>query len=368
MKALLAATAALVAFAGLAAAAETPPAKPNPTTVAAKPVKAPAKAASKKAARPVVEEAVATPAPPAITEPLAASIQAYAAFQSDVDAINGGSIQDAKDLERALDKAADLNRDQLTRGFIAYGALTAARNEQFVQEIRKVAAAYGKERVVKALMNNSNYAGTIAGGDKATDYVVRAAGADSERVNSAAERVKQRAREVQNVKWGKALSGPSAPRLTRLKAAASKASAPPLTPELVDRLKVSAGAGAPDPASFGGAHFWTMFNAKDPTTTATLTALPAPIQNYNWSTTTGGASIRGAMLSLAAMYALDATEDKPAETSALLNNNITNGCLQSAQLQYYQCVASAHFNYENMACIGDAGLATVGSCFKDAAK
>jgi uncharacterized protein (DUF1778 family) len=371
MKALLAATAAFVTLAGLAGAAETAPATVGATTVAAKPAaKAPAKPAksAKKAAKPVGEEAIAAPSAPAITEPLAASIQAYATFQSDIDAINGGSIQDAKDLERALDKAADLNRDQLTRGFIAYGALTAARNEQFVQEIRKVAAAYGKDRVVKALMNNSNYAGTISGGDKATDYVVRAAASDSDRVVSAAERVKQRARDIQNVKWGKALSGPSAPRLTRLKAAASKASAAPLTPELVDRLKVSAGAGAPDAASFGGAHFWTMFNAKDPAATATLTALPVPIQNYNWSTTTGGASIRGAMLSLAAMYALDATEDKPAETSALLNNNITNGCLQSAQLQYYQCVASAHFNYENMACIGDAGLATVGGCFKDAAK
>jgi hypothetical protein len=74
------------------------------------------------------------------------------------------------------------------------------------------------------------------------------------------------------------------------------------------------------------------------------------------------------MLSLAAMYALDATEDKPDDTTGLLNNRLTNTCLQSAQLQYYQCVASAHFNYENMACIGDAGLGAVGYCLKDAAR
>lgn len=371
MKALLAASAALIALGGLAAAAElpaAPAAKPAAAASTAKPAttKAPVKKAKKPAA-PVVEEAAAEPAP-TVLEPLAASLQAYAQFQADIDAVNGGSIQDAKDLERALDKAANLNRDQLTRGFIAYGAMTAARNEQFVREVRKVAAAYGKERVVKALLNNTNYAGTVSGGDKATDYVVRAADADAERVMSAGERVKQRARDIQSVKWGKALSGPAAPRLARLKAAASSASAKPMTPELIDRLKVAPGAGEPDAVAFGGQSFWTSFNAKDPSNVAVLTAMPARVQAYNWSTTTGGASIRGAMLSLAAMYALDATMDRPEDTTGLLNNRLTNTCLQSAQLQYYQCVASAHFNYENMACIGDAGLGAVGYCLKDAAR
>lgn len=366
MKALLAATAAVMALGGWAAAETplSPAAKPAVSTPAA--AKAPVKKAAKKPA-PVAEEAAAEPAP-VILEPLTASLQAYAAFQADIEAVNGGSIQDAKDLERALDKAANLNRDQLTRGFIAYGAMTAARNEQFVSEVRKVAAAYGKERVVKALLNNTNYAGTVDGGNKATDYVVRAADADAERVMSAGERVKQRARDIQSLKWGKALSGPAAPRLARLKAAASTASARPLTPELVDRLKVAPGAGDPDPVAFGGQSFWTSFTAKDPANVAVLTAMPSQVQAYNWNTTSGGASIRGAMLSLAAMYALDATMDRTEDTTGLLNNRLTNTCLQSAQLQYYQCVASAHFNYENMACIGDAGLGAVGYCLKDAAR
>jgi hypothetical protein len=369
MKALLAATVALVALGGWAAAETpaTPGAKPAVAAAAKPAANAPVKKAVKKPAAPVVEEVVAAPAP-VVTEPLAASLQAYAMFQADIEAVNGGSIKDAKDLERALDKAANLNRDQLTRGFIAYGAMTAARNEQFVSEVRKVAAAYGKERVVKALLNNGNYAGTIAGGAKATDFVVRATDADAERVTAAGERVKNRAREIQSVKWGKALSGPAGPRLARLKSAASTASAKPLNQELVDRLKVAPGSGEPDAVAFGGQNFWTSFTSKDPNAVATLTAMPARAQSFNWSTTSGGASIRGSMLSLAAMYALDATEDKPADTTGLLNNRLTNTCLQSAQLQYYQCVASARFNYENMACIGDAGLGAVGYCLKDAAR
>ena len=71
------------------------------------------------------------------------------------------------------------------------------------------------------------------------------------------------------------------------------------------------------------------------------------------------------MVTLAALYALGATEERSADVDRLLNETNTNGCLQGAQLQFYQCVASAKFNYENMACIGEAGLITVGSCVKD---
>jgi hypothetical protein len=71
------------------------------------------------------------------------------------------------------------------------------------------------------------------------------------------------------------------------------------------------------------------------------------------------------MVTLAALYALGATEERRADVDRLLNDNITNGCLQGAQLQFYQGVASARFNYENMACIGEAGLNTVGNCVKD---
>jgi hypothetical protein len=186
----------------------------------------------------------------------------------------------------------------------------------------------------------------------------------------AGERVKTRAREAQNLKWGTALSGPAGPRMARLKSAASAYNAAPLPAEMSERLKIVPGSGDPsaDPVSFGGDNFWKVLNGKSPPETATLTSLPVPAKSIAWTTNTGGAAIRGAMLSLAAMYAIDATMDQPESTEAVLNNNLTNGCLQRAQLQFYQCVASAHFNYENMACVGEAGLITVSGCFMDAAR
>ncbi|MGE3303464.1 MAG: hypothetical protein AB7M12_10155 [Hyphomonadaceae bacterium] len=331
---------------------------------------APAALAAGKTAKaaPAAKAEPAAPSAPLPIEPLAAALQSYAAFQADIDLVNGGSIQGPKDIERALDKAAALDRDSLTRGFIAYGALTAARNQQFVDEVRKVAAAYGKDRVLNALIKNGNYAGTITGGSTATEYVIRAAAADAARVAEAGDRVKSRAREAQNLKWGKALSGAAAPRMTRLKqmAAASAGPGRALPPEQAERLKIVPGDPSSDPASFGGAAFWRTF--ANNASTATLTSLPTQTQNFAWADNSGGASIRSSMLTLAAMYALDATQDRPAATDAALNDRATNGCLRGAQLQFYQCVATAHFNYENMACIGEAGFNTVAGCFSDAAK
>jgi hypothetical protein len=362
MKIAWAAAAALLCMGG-AAFAQTAPAAKAPVAAKAVPAKAPAK----KAAKPAVP---ANPAPtetaaPAILEPLANSVQAYAAFQADIDQVNANSIQNAKDIEVALDKAASLNRDQLTRGFIAYGALTAARNDQFVQEIRKTAGFYGKDRIVKAMLMNQNYAGSMAGGDKATETIVRAASADADRVINAGDTIKQRAREAQNLAWGKALSGKAAARVTRLRATGTTYTAKPLAPEMSARLKVVPGDPNADAGSFGGLNFWRVFTGKGGDV-ATLTAMPTQVKAFNWTTNSGGAGIRGAMLSLAALYALDATMDQPVDD--LLNNKTTNSCLQGAQLTFYQCVASAHFNYENMACVGEAGLGTVGSCIQDAAK
>jgi hypothetical protein len=368
MKIAWAAAAALLCMGGAAIAQTAAPAAKPPMAAPGAAKAAPAKPAVKKVvkpAAPVVPAPVEAAAAPVILEPLANSVQAYAAFQADIDEVNAGSIQNAKDIERALDKAAALNRDQLTRGFIAYGALTAARNDQFVQEIRKTAGFYGKERIVKALMMNQNYAGTMAGGDKATENVVRASAADADRVIAASEALKQRAREAQNLAWGKALSGKSAARVSRLRTAAAGYTAKPLAPEMSARLKVVPGDPNADAISLGGLNFWRAFTNKNGDV-ATLTAMPTQVKAFTWTSNSGGAGIRGAMLSLAALYALDATMDQPVDE--LLNNKTTNTCLQGAQLTLYQCVASAHFNYENMACVGEAGLGTVGTCFQDASK
>jgi hypothetical protein len=301
-------------------------------------------------------------------EPLSASLPAYAAFHADIGLVNGGSIKDPKDIERALDKAAALNRDAMTRGIMAYGALTAARNSTFVGEVRKISAYYGREKTVQGFINSSRYATGLPGASEAISSIVLQSKADSSRITAAGENVKQRAREAQNLSWGKANAGAAKPRMERLKALAAATQPGTVSPDVAGRLTVNVGSGGViDPTSFGGTSFWTALNAPaSATADATLVSLPvaAPVYSNN----AGGSDIRAKMLTLAALYSLGATNDQPAETERLLNDNLTNGCLQGAQLQFYQCVASAKFNYENMACIGEAGLITVGQCVGDIAK
>lgn len=323
-------------------------------------------------------------AAPVITEPLAAALPTYAQFQTDIALVNGGSIQEPKDIERALDKAAALNRDAMTKGIMAYGAMTAARNQTFVAEVRKIASFYGRDKAIMGFLNDAKYAPSLGGGSAALASTARFAAADSARIMAAGENVKQRAREAQGLSWGKAVAGAAAPRTTRLKALAAATAAPTLAPEMMAKLKMTVGGGDPslDPTSFGGDTFWHSLSAPPalqalggptpsvgtlggalPTSNASLVSMAAPAMSY--TNNSGGAGIRAKMVTLAALYALDATEERASDVSALLNDNITNGCLQGAQLQFYQCVASAKFNYENMACIGEAGLITVGSCVKD---
>ncbi len=294
----------------------------------------------------------------------------YAAFQADIGEINKGSVKTATDLERVLDKAARLNRDEISRGVIAYGALTAARNPLFVAEVRKAAAAWGRDRMVTSFLANKSYATTLPGGDKALEYVQRAASADSGRILLAGDAMKDRARAAQGLAWGKQKAGAAAPRTARLKRIANQADARPLAASVSAQLRLAQRAGDPglDPTSFGGASFWRALHDKD-APTASLAMLPqADSAAYTWGANTGGAGIRAAMVTAAALYAIDAVGERPAETEKLLNNRSLNGCLQGAQLQFYQCVASAEFNYENFACVGEAGLQTVGKCVKDASK
>jgi hypothetical protein len=71
---------------------------------------------------------------------LQTAITAYAAYQNDVSELRAGTIGNANELEGALDRVGRHNRDELTRGWVAYGAQTAAQSPAFVQGVRDAAA------------------------------------------------------------------------------------------------------------------------------------------------------------------------------------------------------------------------------------
>ncbi|MEJ0060474.1 MAG: hypothetical protein WDM79_13270 [Terricaulis sp.] len=68
------------------------------------------------------------------------------------------------------------------------------------------------------------------------------------------------------------------------------------------------------------------------------------------------------MTSIAALEALNATEDHSSAISQLMNDPRSRDCLEMAQLQLYQCMSAARFRYENAFCLGEHGLRNVGTC------
>lgn len=308
---------------------------------------------------------VAEPAPP--EEPLARAVQSYAAYQGEITALNATGLANADDLERALDRAAGVNRDALTRGFIAYGALTAAQAPEFVKGVRDVAAHYGRDVMIRGLTLDPGYAQTLKGGEEATRLALVSTRADGGRVFATGERYKEFAYSLQNQRWANQVAPGQPARVNRMRTLASGAATRTIGPVLTPRLTAAPGTLTPwtDPTQLGGVSFWDSMR----TTPAPGVAAPLPAPVFAPATLRPHHDRVGTinrMTTLAALYVLDATKEPAAQADRLLAEGSTERCLELAQVQFYQCMSAARFRYENAFCLGEHALKDMGSCIKGA--
>lgn len=305
------------------------------------------------------------PLPPAApaAEPLGAAIPSYAAFQSDITDLQLQSVNNAEELEAVLNRAAAQNRAAVMRGWLAYGALTAAQSPQFVAEVRKVAAHYGQARFVRGLTLDGSYAQSLAGGQDAARLALLAARADGERIYTVGERYKEMAYGLQNQRWAKQVAPQQPARVQRLRTLAADAGFRNVAPEYGPRLLPAAGSVSPgsDPSQFGGRTFWDAFRTTPPIVVAQIAA---PTYTIRVNSDRVGAVNR--MTTLAALYIVGATQDPAAQTERLLSEDSTKNCLELAQVQFYQCMSAARFRYENAFCLGEHALKDMGACIRDA--
>lgn len=326
------------------------------------------KAKSKKgAAPPPVAAPVLPPEPPAPpAEPLAAAIGNYAAYQNDISALETGALGTADELERALDRAAGVNRETMSRGWIAYGALTAAQAPEFVKSVRDTAAHYGREVMIRGLTLDPGYAQTLKGGDEAARLALIAARADGARVFAVGERYKELAYTLQRQRWANAVAPQQPARVQRMKTLSASAATRGVDAVMAPRLQAAAVTFTPwtDSTQFGGANFWDTFRTTPaPVAAAPLAApaLPPVLRAHHDRVQTVNR-----MTTLAALYALDATKEPSAQADRLLSEGSTTRCLELAQVQFYQCMSAARFRYENAFCLGEHALKDMGSCIKNA--
>lgn len=313
----------------------------------------------------------ATPAPPAPVlpaappaEPLSAAIPSYAAFQNDITDLQNQPVANADDLETVLTRAAGQNRNAVMRGWLAYGAMTAAQSPDFVKGVRDTAAHYGQTRFVRGLTLDPGYAQTLRGGPDAARLALAASRADGERVYAVGERYKEMAYGLQKQRWAGQVAPQQAARVQRLRSLADGAASRAVAPELAPRLTPAAGAFSPgtDSGAFGGRSFWDGLRLTPP---ATVQQIAAPAYTLRTNADRVGAVNR--MTTLAALYVLGATQDPAAQADRLLSEETNSAnCFELAQRQFYQCLSAARFRYENAFCLGEHALKDMGACIRDA--
>jgi hypothetical protein len=289
-----------------------------------------------------------------------AAVNAYAAYQSDVSTLRTESIGNANALEGALDRVARHNRDALTRGWIAYGATTAAQSPAYVQGVREAAQYYGRDAVIWAVSVDPSYARGLRGGQEATNMLLASANADAARIVAVADRYQELAYGLQRQRWANAVAPQQAARVQRIRAlGVSGAPADAVPNEVAPRLTVATLSISPtsDPSAFGGRRFWDAVRGGDQV--VEVASVPA---NYRFSVNNTRGEALDRMAAVAALQALDATESHQSAVTRLINDPRSRDCFEMANLQLYQCMSAARFRYENAFCMGQHGLRDIGTC------
>jgi hypothetical protein len=311
---------------------------------------------------PVVTAPVLPAGPP--VEPLGAAIQSYAAFQNDISDLQNQSVGNAAQLDAVLERAAAQNREALMRGWIAYGAMTAAQQPEFVRGVRQTAAHYGNAAFIRGLTLDPGYAQVLTGGKDAARLALASARADGERIFHVGERYKEMAYGLQKQRWANQVAPQQPARVARIRAIGASATPRTVGPDFAPRLMVAAGSVSPwtDPSQFGGKNFW---DAMRMTPVTGVQQIAAP--NYVLRTNADRAGTVDRMTTLAALYIIGATQDPAAQADRLMSEVSTKNCLELAQVQFYQCLSAARFWNENAFCLGEHALKDMGACVRDTA-
>lgn len=306
------------------------------------------------------------PAPAAAGGEVRTALNAYAAYQNDVSELRTLRLNNANDLEAVIDRLGRHNRQALTRGWVAYGATTAAQSPAFVQGVRDAAAYYGRDAVIWAISVDPSYARGLRGGQEATRMLLDSANADSARIIEMADRYRELSYTLQRQRWANAVAPQQRQRLQRIRdLSVTGAPATAVPTAYAPRLDVAMLSGSPaqDPTSFGGRRFWDALSGN-----AEVTAVAATPVNYEWRVNHTRGEAVDRMAAVAALQALDATATHQSTIAQLLDDPRSRNCLEMSQLQLFQCMSAARFRYENTFCLAAHGLRDVGQCIGDVAQ
>lgn len=296
------------------------------------------------------ETPASQPAEPGPADPVREGAETYAAYHADVGAAGRRELRSGADLDTTMDALAQYyDGDRLVDAQIAYAALVAAQQPEFIDAVRAVADYYGADTARAALTNDPIYVTGFMGADVAQDSVMGAIDEDVASIRSVGDRYRQEAYALQNETWAGQRARDREDRLNALETASERL-------DVQFRLAPQPAEGAATaPARLGAASALS-----DHTPPAGAPALP------ELSVTVGEQQLEpderrvGRMLTVAALQSIE--DGDMTALDMMLDDPSVERCINWARLTMAQCIAAGHFKYEDSFCIAEHALIDVADC------
>ncbi len=305
-------------------------------------------------------QAPTTPAPGQTpTRMLPSTAASYAEYQGNVSNILNNELDNAAELNKQVQTFGSANVNQLSSGWVSYGAILAAQNPEFADEVRKVDAEYGRERVMAYFGNSLGWARSFKGAEDALQAALTVNAHETARISSAGAFMKEQSYAIQSQKWGKSRANDPSKTYAALRSAslqerpvsaaiqqafsapdlntvlASLTASPTTAQSIWDKVSVLT-VSAPSNA----------FSTISPVVAAPKSLKVAP----------GYEETANRMLTLAAEHVIAAEQTHPDAMLASTADPKSRNCLAEAQQNFFGCISAATHNDALAGCLAKHGL------------
>jgi hypothetical protein len=301
----------------------------------------------------------------------------YADLQAELSRIRDKPLTDAKSVENALNTFGAQNPGQLTSGWLAYSAMLASRNPEFIKSVKDAEAFYKHDEFVKILQDNPGYARTLAGGEQALQQALAANTKDSVRFTNAAQYVADQSRKLSSVAWGKKAVANRDATAMNLAAGARKvhpatdAAQKLLAANDIDTMLASATSDQPTSV-------WdkvSLLAISAPVSAISALAPGSSAANTAYKVKPARYETANKIVQIAALHIIDADVQNQTVVERALLDKASVSCIEAAQLQIQACVSTAGTPAAQSFCLARHGIGVVkenqqsiGRCLGDVAE
>jgi len=305
-------------------------------------------------------QAPTTPAPDQNgTRMLPSTAAAYAEFQGNVSQVMSKELGSAAELNKHVQTFGSVNINQLSSGWIAYGAILAAQNPAFAKDVREADADYGRERAMAYFTGSPSWARSFEGAEDALQAALTVNAHETARISSAGAFMDKQAFAIQSQKWGKARASDPNKTYTSLRSASQE--------ERPVSAAIQQAFSAPDlnavlasltASPTTSQSIWdkvAVLTVSAPSN-AFQTISPVVALDKKLQVAPAYEGTANRMLTLAAQHIIAAEQTHADAMKASMADPISRDCLADAKQLFFGCVSAATHNDALTGCLAKHGL------------